>query len=237
MTKRNFHLLFYGLVLAILALAWVGHEAALLLWALLLVLTPVWAWRVHRSASAQRPRPQGWVRAAYLLSGLSITLIWLGLAGLMLLFVSLMNPWPLSLYQHYAVKTHLLETGFIPATAANVVVRDDHGGFHGDGRRLVIFDYGSQSLDELQPVRQLTLSAAARGVSFEWRTKPFDERSQATLQTLAHFDIDPVLWPDTDSAAIGYWCDDTSDYRPYQCGHLYIHDPNARRFWYINITD
>ena len=70
-----------------------------------------------------------------------MTVVWVASGFYTYIFIDAYNPWPLSVYQHYAVKQHLLKTGVIPENAKNIYVRDSHAGFHGDGNRFITFVY------------------------------------------------------------------------------------------------
>jgi len=134
------------------------------------------------------------------------------------------QPWPINLLIGHSTMTRLKERGFIPNNATQIVVRDSHYGFHGDGCMFVTF----RCPESEQPWKR---------TSGKWIKLPLDSRAKATLDVVERdFSIPPDQLPDLRSPSVYYWIDDSSDRRDECTGHLYMQDKDKNQYWYFNLT-
>lgn len=124
-----------------------------------------------------------------------------------------------------ATLEYLQKIKYIPATAEQIYLRDNHGGLHGDGMTFVTFISGEEQPSFISENTQL-------------KPLPLDVRAQKTFDVVCEsLKIEPKVKPNLNSSTLRYFVDDSRDYRAYMTGHLYIIDSEARRFWYFNYTE
>lgn len=123
------------------------------------------------------------------------------------------------------VRQRFLDNGFIPPNAADVLVKDNHGGFHGDGLTFVAF-----SCVEVPP-SFWTKHA-------EWKPMPLEKRAQTTFDVVCgQLNVPEPQKPNLKSSTLAYFIDDKSDYREIHTGHLFLKDDNTHQYWYLNWTE
>ncbi len=123
-----------------------------------------------------------------------------------------------------ATLKRLQENGFIPQTVTQTIVRDSHGGFHGDGCMFVTFISSDTNQSWKWP-------------SEKWIILPLDSRAKETLNIVVKdLSIPADQLPDMSSSSVYYLIDDSSDRRDAFTGHLYIQDKEKNQYWYFNVT-
>ena len=117
------------------------------------------------------------------------------------------------------------DNGFIPSGATNVYVKDNHGGFHGDG--LTFLTFRSEEVPTSYWIQQAA-----------WKPMPMEKRAQTTFDVVSEqLNVPDAYIPQMSSPSLSYFMNDRSDYREIHTGHLYLRDEQSRQYWYFNWTE
>ena len=125
------------------------------------------------------------------------------------------------------VVQHFREIGLIPKSAKNIFVRDNHGGFHGDGLTFLTFKVSDNKPNFwMKNPHPFWLKDAS------WKSLPFQENGVQSLydSVIRELIIPKEIRPDLQSKSLLYFIYErnTQD--------IYIVDEQKKRYWYLNVT-
>lgn len=204
---------------------------------------PYLAWKIYNVKNFEKP-VHPLKNILLILNYMLMIFVW-SVSGLYsYVFMIAFNPWPLSAYQHYAVKNHLLETGVIPQNAKNIYVRDSHAGFHGDGNRFVTFIYTGNVRDvpEVKKINAFIKYNREKptphiSVQMNWKKSPPGLFYGSTVSIVtSDFGIQEEYLPNTESSTLYYYCTDDLKSKGLYCRKLHIYDSAENKYWYFNVT-
>ncbi len=235
----KYHLIFIILISLTWALPFLGVDFYAL--GVLFFVIPYLGWKIYKTRNKGKPG-HPFINIFRYLNILLMIIVWLA-AGLFSYFLPI-SSWPMSSYQHYAVKKDLLKRGFIPANAKNIFVKDNHGGFHGDGNQFVTFVYEGDAKD-IPGVKSINSSirlyrkdpVAHWTPQMNWEKPALNESCELTIKYVTNdLGVPEKYIPNSESNTLHYYCTDDLKHRGSYCKNLHIYDTTVSRYWYFNIT-
>ncbi|MFQ5684848.1 MAG: hypothetical protein ACE5HC_16465 [Candidatus Binatia bacterium] len=132
----------------------------------------------------------------------------------------------------------LRDRGYLPADAREILVKDSHGGFHGDGTTFIVVECSPECLRELRAKINKDYDYRLSVSPHEsWRRSLHDDAAKRTLEITADKENDDSsLLPDIGSKGLEFRCIGRIKEPFSYCTTLYIIDHAVGRFWYMNIT-
>jgi len=225
-----YYLVFYILITGVILLMLSESFFFLIIWAFMFFIIPILGWNIFKRKPKIRFSHRRY-KVVYIASNLLMGFVWLSSVFLWYIHFMDSRPWPVSEYDNYVVKRDLLETGFIPKTATDIKVKDNH--LKGrDGCRFVTFKYQGERIEDLKVIDNLI---RARNLESMWEPPPLGSKSIKTVKLVSgSLKLPTGYRPDTSSETLRYFCDSPRKNDNFPCGHLYMYNYSRKQFWYFN---